>query len=67
MGVKFSTIEACFSEWKPKQQKKMQQMNKSKSKKLKSVRNSASERRVAYEIEIEFSEISETNWGISKV
>jgi hypothetical protein len=34
-------------------------MNKSKSKISKSVRNSASERRVAYEIEIEFSEISE--------
>jgi hypothetical protein len=38
--------------------KKMQQMNKSKlkSKKSKSVRNGASERRIAYEIEIQISE-----------
>jgi hypothetical protein len=54
----------------------MQQLNKSK--KSKSVRNSASERCVAYEIEIQFGEIGETewgnrieikeaNWGISKV
>jgi hypothetical protein len=38
----------------------MQQMNESKSKKSKSVRNSASERRIAYEIEIQIGEISET-------
>jgi predicted secreted acid phosphatase len=40
--------------------KKMQQMNKSKSKlkskKSKSVRNSASERRIAYEIEIQIGD-----------